>query len=232
MPPSSPVPVTPTKNIIDYTPRRTSQSSLSSLPQQPQSEQQTVQQPQSPLPQLQQQQQLPQQPQQALPRQPTTPSSSIFSELAGLQPETSKSARRATYTGGILTPSTPSAMSPTSFQFSTALFQTTTIPTTTTSTTSTSSTQQPQQQNDPFKAVQQLHKQQQKPAESTKPEDDPYAALRGLAISSPEPPKPLSRQEPDIPNFHERQDSDEMSWTGELKKKEREREGGKREIGL
>ncbi|KAI7856502.1 hypothetical protein BDC45DRAFT_502907 [Circinella umbellata] len=101
-------------------------------------------------------------------------------------------------------------MSPTSLQFSASFFQNTTIPSTTTSTTSTTSIQQQQQQNDPFKAFQQ---QQQKSTESTKPEVDPYAALRGLVISSPEPPKSLSRQEPDIPNFHERQDSDEMSWT-------------------
>ncbi|KAI9275967.1 hypothetical protein BDA99DRAFT_200145 [Phascolomyces articulosus] len=229
LPPSSPVPVTPT-NMDQYTPRRTSQPPLPQYHQQQQEQQSPQQQkqqpplplssqPSSPLPQHHQQQQTP--------RQPITPTSSIFSELAGLQPESTKSARRATYTGGILTPSTPNATSPTSLQFP-SLFQITTPTTsttllnnnnnnTTTTTTTTSSTQQ-QASNDPFKIFQQ---QQQKASENTKPEDDPYAALRGLKISSPpEPPKPQqpspqAQTQPDIPNFHERQDSDEMSWTGE-----------------
>ncbi|KAI9496890.1 hypothetical protein BDB00DRAFT_807700 [Zychaea mexicana] len=194
LPPSS-VPVTPLK--LDHTPRRISQPPLP-LPTQPYHQTQ---------PQQQQQQQ-PQLPQQQQQQQPTTPSSSIFSELAGLVPETSKSARRATYTGGILTPSTPGAPSPTALQFS-SMFQ-------------TSTTTNTQQQNEPFKFTFTQQQQQQKKSvteaitttttTTSKPEDDPYAALRGLTISSPEPPK---QQEPDIPNFHERQDSDEISWTGE-----------------
>ncbi|KAI8140155.1 hypothetical protein BJV82DRAFT_671925 [Fennellomyces sp. T-0311] len=163
----------------------------SSVPVTPTATMDTPRRPSQPPPQQQQQQ------------QPITPTSTIFSELAGLQPETSKSARRATYTGGILTPSTPGAPSPTMFQFPSLLQATTSSSAAPAVASPTTTATEP---SDPFR----LLRQQQQSPQPAKEEDDPYAALRGLTISAPARPK---QQEPDIPSFHERQDSDEMSWT-------------------
>ncbi|CDH53125.1 predicted protein [Lichtheimia corymbifera JMRC:FSU:9682] len=147
----------------------------------------------------------------------TTPTSSIFSELAGLD-ISSKPARRATYTGGILTPATPGAASPTrSTPYSSIIgglssdsFKTTQPQTSTFSPLSPTLHQRHQSHSSSISS----------PLTSTAPpqsppiENDPYAALRSLSISSSKEEPPKQQPQEMIPDgVHERQDSEDTAWT-------------------
>ncbi|CDS14185.1 hypothetical protein LRAMOSA06355 [Lichtheimia ramosa] len=143
----------------------------------------------------------------------TTPTSSIFSELAGLD-ISSKPARRATYTGGILTPATPGAASPTrSTPYSSIIGGL--------SSDSFKTTQPQTSTFSPLSPTNHHHQSHSSisssittapPSQSPSVEKDPYAALRSLSISSTskeEPPK----QEMIPDGVHERQDSEDTAWT-------------------
>ncbi|KAJ8653825.1 hypothetical protein O0I10_010506 [Lichtheimia ornata] len=151
----------------------------------------------------------------------TTPTSSIFSELAGLD-ISSKPARRATYTGGILTPATPGAASPTrSTPYSSIIgglssdsFKTTQPQSSTFSPLSPTHHHHHHQRHQSHSSSisSPITSTTAPPPQSPPIENDPYAALRSLSISSTkeEPPK----QQEMIPDgVHERQDSEDTAWT-------------------